>query len=130
MEECFSRGWIQILLERRSTDAIILLPREVDEDEMGIPESPAPGDSFAWRGSKILGTLEMLGNLEKKKIYDEVLVTEDEYERVVRLVNGRSRPLYRYTFVEVPEYWDQLLLLLPSDLPDLAGVAFDDDMDM
>jgi hypothetical protein len=129
VDECFDRSWIRIILEQRTVDAVVLLPKETLEDECGLPDDPIPGDSFTWRGSKILGTLGGLGIMEKRKIYEDVLVTEDDYDRIVRLIEGKARPVYQYTFVTVPWYWNSLCMLMPSE-PTPAEVTYeDDDMD-
>jgi hypothetical protein len=105
--ECFERSWIEILLERRGSDSVILIPKEYS-GEMDVPEDPLPGDSFEFRGDRILGTMEMLGMMEKRKIYEEVLVLESEMPRILRLVNGELRSMYTYTFLDVPSYWSIL----------------------
>lgn len=125
-EECFSRSWLSILFERREGTPIVLLPIEHLETD-GIPEEPRPGDSFTWRSSRVLGTMELLGWLEKKKVYEEVLVTDADYERILRLVSGDLRFVYTFTFVLVPSYWQDLILRIVADDPTVAEVTYDDD---
>jgi hypothetical protein len=122
LEECFSSSWLLLLLNRRTEDAIVLLPKE-DEGDIALPETLSPGESFEYRGNKVLGTLELLGLLEKSRVYEDVLVTEADYDRIVRLVLGNSRSVYRFTCVDTIHYWDALLLFLRSDT-DLAGFPF------
>jgi hypothetical protein len=59
-----------------------------------------------------------------------LLVTESDYDRIVRLVSRVSRPVYRFTCIDTITYWDSLLLFLPADDPPIAEVMFDDDMDL
>lgn len=128
LERCFTESWLRILLDERPVDAIVLLPRE-DEGEMELPDTILPGDSFVWRGSRILGAMDLMGKIEKRKIYDEVLVNDAMYERIMKLVGGSARLLYRYTCIDVIPFWEDLLLFFPSDPPQ-AEVTFDDDMDL
>jgi hypothetical protein len=102
----------------------------MDDDE-GIPEDPQPGDSFQWRSNRVFGTMEMLGWVSKKKVYDEVLVTDADYNRIERLLKGDLRFVYSFTFVVVPPYWQDLKLRIASVDPPIAEVTIDDDdMDM
>jgi len=80
--------------ETAAETGIINVPRVEDVDE--LPDELLSRISFVYGPNPVLACLEKIGIVEKKKLYEDRLVTEETLEILESLFLGRRRALYQY----------------------------------